>query len=210
VAVDAVLLRKIIVTGSALIYWAGVSVQIHRVRQRIGRSPNVGPRGLKEKLLWLGWLLVVTAWAGQPFLVGRFDNPLFFFIPFLVHPIGLLLGMLIMLGGYAGTVWCYAALGDAWRMGIRRHEQTTLVKDGPYRYVRHPIYLFQIVMLVAVFFLLPTPFSILILALHLACVLIKSRDEELHLLRIHGSLYRAYISETGSILPKWKKSSGRC
>ena len=107
-----------------------------------------------------------------------------------------------MLGGFAGTRWCYAALGDAWRMGIRRREKTTLVKNGPYRYVRHPIYLFQIAMLLGAILFLPTPFSFILLFVHLLCVVIKAVDEEAYLLRVHGSEYQVYLSSTGRLLPK--------
>jgi protein-S-isoprenylcysteine O-methyltransferase Ste14 len=200
--VETLWLRKGIVIGSALIYWAGVFIQIRRVRRHIGRSPNVHPRGLKEKLLWMGWLLVVLGWFGQPFLVGRIDNPLFrLFLP-LVHPIGLGLGFLLVAGGYLGTLWCYSALGTAWRMGVSRREKTDLVRHGPYRYVRHPIYLFQIIMLLGVIFLLPTAYSVAVLAVHLACAILKSLAEEAYLLGVHGSEYQDYFSKTGRFLPR--------
>ena len=199
---DPLWLRKGLVIGSALIYWVGVFIQIHRVRKHIGRSPNVRPRGRKEKVLWFGWFLVVAGWLTQPLVIGKLNGSLFSLIPFLMDPIGLLLGLLVMLGSYAGTLWCYAALGDAWRLGIRRREKNALVKNGPYRYVRHPIYLFQIAMLLGAILLLPTPFSFILLFVHLLCVVIKAVDEEAYLLRVHGSEYQAYLSGTGRLLPK--------
>ena len=200
--IDPLWLRKGLVMGSALIYWAGVFIQIHRVRKHIGRSPNVRPRGRKERVLWFGWFLVVAGWLTQPLVIGKLNGSLFSLIPFLMDPIGLLLGLLVMLGSYAGTLWCYAALGDAWRLGIRRREKNALVKNGPYRYVRHPIYLFQVAMLLGAVLLLPTPFSFILLFVHLLCVVIKAVDEEAYLLRVHGSEYQAYLSGTGRLLPK--------
>jgi protein-S-isoprenylcysteine O-methyltransferase Ste14 len=200
--VETLWLRKGIVVGSALIYWAGVFIQIHQVRRHIGRSPNVRPRGLKEKLLWLGWLSVILGWFGQPFLVGKTDSALFRLISGLVHPVGLGLGILLMAGGYLGTLWCYSTLGTAWRMGVSRREKTDLVLHGPYRYVRHPIYLFQVIMLLGVIFLLPTACSITLLAVHLVCVILKSLDEEAYLLGVHGPEYRGYLSKTGRFLPR--------
>ena len=144
---ETLLLRKGLVFGSALVYWAGVFIQARRVRKRIGRSPNVRPRGSKERLLWLGWLFVIRGWIGQPFFLGGFHSRFFSLMPVLLHPVGLVLGIVLIVGGYAGTLWCYAALGDAWRIGIRKREKTALVNQGPYRFVRHPIYLFQTIML---------------------------------------------------------------
>jgi protein-S-isoprenylcysteine O-methyltransferase Ste14 len=157
---------------------------------------------LKETLLWGGWLFVIGGWIGQPFLLGG-DPPLFFCLfPFLMRPVGIFLGILLMIGGYAGTLWCYAALGDAWRMGIRKREKTVLVRNGPYRFVRHPIYLFQILMLLGALLLLPTPFSSLLFGIHLLCVYVKAFDEETYLLTVHGSEYRDYLSRAGRFLPK--------
>jgi len=199
---DPLWLRKGLVIGSALIYWVGVFIQIHRVRKHIGRTPNVRPRGSKERVLWFGWFLVAAGWFAQPFVIGKVNYSLFSLIPRLMDPTGFLLGLFVILGGYVGTQWCYTVLGDAWRMGIRRREKTTLVKSGPYRYVRHPIYLFQILMLLGAILLLPTPFSFVLLFVHLLCVVVKAVDEEAYLLRVHGSEYQAYLSSTGRLLPK--------
>ena len=47
-------LRRAVVLGSALVYWAGVFVQARRIRKRTGRSANSMPRGIKERMLWVG------------------------------------------------------------------------------------------------------------------------------------------------------------
>ena len=208
-ASDELFLRRAIVTGSALVYWAGVWIQARRVRRRIGRSPNLKPRGSKERLLWTGWVLVVAAWAGQPFLAGGDASLVWRLAPAFLHPAGFVAGLGLVLAGYAGTLWCYAALGDAWRIGVNRKEKTVLVAVGPYRFVRHPLYLFQIVMLAGVLLLLPTVLSLLILALHFGCVRVKAADEESYLLGLHPEAYRDYLQCTGGLLPKLGKPSSR-
>ena len=45
-------------------------ILVARVRRRIGRSPNVEPRGVRERWLWLGWMLVVVVWVGQPWVAA--------------------------------------------------------------------------------------------------------------------------------------------
>jgi len=120
----------------------------------------------------------------------------------LLHPAGLVLGLGLVVLGYLGTLWCYLAMGDTWRIGINAGEKTTLVSRGPYRLVRHPIYLFQVVMLAGAALLLPTPTSFGILAIHYACVLIKAADEENYLASVHGDSYRSYARLTGRLFPK--------
>jgi protein-S-isoprenylcysteine O-methyltransferase Ste14 len=201
--VDELSLRRGAVFFSALIYWAGVWIQARRVRKRIGRSPNLKPRGLKEKLLWAGWLFVIAVWMGQPFLLGQsaLGHRFQLFQPAL-HWATLVLGLLLIISGYAGTLWCYAAMGNTWRIGINRKEKNSLITQGPYRTVRHPIYLFQVVMLAGVILLLPTLLSVVLLLVHLACVLIKANDEETYLRSVHGQAYHDYLARTGRLLPK--------
>ena len=201
-------LRRIIVCASGLIYWGGVWIQARRVRKRIGRSPNLKPRGLKEKILWFGWFAVIAVWIGQPFLTGeKVSQPVWSLSPALLNPWSLAFGFMLAVLGYAGTLWCYHAMGNTWRIGINAKEKTTLVRSGPYRRVRHPIYLFQIVMLAGAALLLPTPASVFILALHGICVLIKATDEERYLTTVHGDAYRDYVSATGRLFPRFSQPS---
>ena len=202
--------RRGIAFGSGFIYWTGVWVQAKRVRRHIGKSPNVKPRGTKEKLLWVGWLIVVLAWLSQPWIAGSGANSPFLRLnPSLQNPATLVLGITLTVAGYAGTLWCYAAMGDRWRMGINRQEKTTLVSRGPYRFARHPIYFFQIIMLGGVASLLPTLLSLAILVLHLVCAHVKARDEENYLLSVHGQDYRDYASRTGRFWPRMARKTRR-
>ena len=196
--------RRVVVSASGLLYWGGVLIQARRVRKQIGHSPNLKPRGPKEKALWLGWFLVISVWVGQPFLVAEeASKPGLSLLRALLHPVGLPLGLILLVLGYVCTLWCYAAMGNTWRIGINANEKTPLVNRGPYRHVRHPIYLCQIVMLAGAVLLLPTSSSIVILALHYICVLIKAADEENYLSMVHGAAYRDYVNRTGRLFPKF-------
>lgn len=200
---NELLLRRAVVSGFAFIYWAGVLIQARRVRKKIGRSPNLKPRGTKEKVLWLGWLLVISAWMGQGLVNGNTTVwSACRLVAEALNPVSLSVGLGLTVAGYASTLWCYAAMGDAWRIGINSGEKNTLVNRGPYRFVRHPIYLFQIVMLAGGVLLLPTVLSCVILLVHLVCVLIKAVDEETYLLSVHGDAYRDFMAKTGRLLPK--------
>ena len=209
-ATDALSLNRAVVFGAAAVYWAGVWVQARRIRRRTGRSTNSRPRGSKEQLLWAGWLFVVTAWLALPFLsaVGQGWMPGADILPALVHPWLRALGMALVAAGYAGTLWCYVAMGNAWRMGVNRTEKTTLVTRGPYGFVRHPIYLFQVMMVAAIPLLLPSVLAFAALAIHLLCVRTKAADEESHLRTLLGQPYADYCARTGRWLPPMRCQCG--
>ena len=204
---EALSLNQTVVFGSAVVYWGGVWIQARRVRRRIGRSANTRPRGIKEQLLWVGWLFVVAAWLALPLLgAGGKVLPGTAIIMSLVHPSCRALGIVLMVAGYAGTLWCYAAMGNAWRMGINRAEQAELVMRGPYRFVRHPIYLFQVIMVAAIALLLPSLLAVTILVVHLFCVATKAADEEAYLRALMGETYETYCARTGRWFPPlWRK-----
>jgi protein-S-isoprenylcysteine O-methyltransferase Ste14 len=201
--------NRAVVLASALLYWGGVYFQARRIRRRIGRPPNVKPRGTKERILWAGWFLVVIAWLTLPFLAGTGTSSLWRrLIPSLCGVFGLFCGIVLTGAGYAGTLWCYAVMGNTWRMGVNRAEKTLLVTSGPFRFVRHPIYLFQVFMLTGTALLLPTPISLTVLGIHLICIMAKAADEEEYLRTVHGGAYGNYLSRTGRFFPRlrsrWK------
>jgi len=207
---DSLLLRRTVVCASGLIYWGGVLVQGRRIRRRIGRSPNLRPKGAREKALWLGWFLVILIWVGQPWLVkSDAATAGLALVPGLLRPGSLVVGLVLLVLGYAGTLWAYAAMGDSWRIGIDPRQQVTLVTSGPFRWVRHPIYLLQIVMLAGAALLLPTALSLIALVLHYVCVRLKTGDEEKHLAGIFGPAYHDYLSSTGGLFPRFdRRTSG--
>ena len=203
-ALDELIFRRAVVLAIALIYWGGVMVLARRIRKRIGKMPNVRPRGAKERVLWMGWMLVVVAWIALPFVAAQgAANGIVRLPSGLLNPLMLAVGLLLICGGYAATLWCYSIMGDTWRMGIDRGEKTALSTRGPYRVVRHPIYLFQIVILAGAALLLPNVLALLILVVHVVCVWFKAADEEAYLLTVHGDDYRDYIGRTGRLLPKF-------
>ncbi len=199
---ETLFLNRAVVFASVLVYWGGVLVQARRVRRRIGKSPNLNPRGTKERLLWAGWMFVIIGWLAQAFLIGRLDVAGFRLVASLSNAIAQVIGLTVVALGYAGTLWCYAAMGDLWRIGIDHSKKVALVSSGPYRFVRHPIYSFQTVMLIGAFWLLPAGFSLALVLAHLICVRIKAADEEAYLLTTLGDEYRHYLASTGRLVPR--------
>src|SRR5262249_29566712 len=114
---DDLVVRRIVVSASGLVYWIGVLIQARRVRRHIGRSPNLKPRGTKERLLWFGWFIVIASWILQPIFLKSPSNPSrlwtldFGLWTFLLTLPTLLAGVALVIAGYACTIWCYRAMG---------------------------------------------------------------------------------------------------
>lgn len=198
--------RETIVLLSAVIYWGGVLINVYRVRSHIGKSPNLMKyKSLKEILMSLGWFIIIAGWIVQPLVVSRFEGSVFFsFFSPMGHTGWSILGTLLAVSGYLGTLWCYRAIGNSWRLGVNSTVKTELVKKGIYRYVRHPIYSFQIVILMGMVCLLPTLISLFILMIHFICISVMTRDEEAYLRDVHGSEYREYTGRAGRFFPRWR------
>ena len=200
---DELWLRRAVVCAGALVYWGGVLLQGRRIRKQIGRSPNLKPRDTRERILWAGWMLVILLWIVQPLIAStKTKLPGLHINPACLHPVGLFGGLALTVAGYAATIWCYKIMGNAWRIGINHNEKNALVTVGPYRWIRHPIYAFQTVMLLGAVLLLPTICSVALVVVHLRLVLIKAKDEEAYLLTVHGDTYREFMAETGRLFPK--------
>ncbi len=57
-------------------------------------------------------------------------------------------GAILMFTGVAGYVWALLTLRRNWSISAEIKEGHTLVMNGPYRFVRHPMYFFMMLVLV--------------------------------------------------------------
>jgi len=136
----------------------------------------------------LGWLLDVQ-WS------ARFRLPL----PDAVRWAGGALGMAALV--LAG--WSHRSLGGNFRPTLGLQENHQLVQAGPYQWVRHPIYLAFLLLMVSGFLLsanwLLGASGILLL---LMVFLLRIPPEEEQLLERFGAQYREYHLRTGSFWPR--------
>jgi len=188
-----------------LLYWGMVLSNTLKVKRETGKQPDFSPSKKEERPLRFGWHLVIAGLIAQPLLLLMPIDlwPLFRPIAGLVRTDIAILGGLIAVVGLAGTRWCHLAMGHHWKMWIDPSAQSPIVDQGPYRWMRHPIYSFQVMISVGMWCLIPTPFLLGVIVLHLICVKIKSSGEEGHLVETHGEAYRSYQARTGRFFPKF-------
>ena len=106
-----------------------------------------------------------------------------------------ILGMLLSVRGQL-------AMGEAWRGDVDPDARTTLVTEGPFHWVRNPIFTGTSLTWVGLALLVPNPITIAGAGLALASHQVQVRlVEEPYLRRVHGDAYGDYAAHTGRFLP---------
>ena len=98
--------------------------------------------------------------------------------------------------------WIFSSIGTGITPSVSTRRQHTLVTDGPYRWVRHPLYTVGTTFFLA-FALMADSWLIAILAaLAFVLLAVRTRSEEAHLIGRFGDAYRSYMRRTGRFFPR--------
>lgn len=112
----------------------------------------------------------------------------------------------ILIAGSAFVVRAAAvrALGRMWSVHIEIRKEHQLVQDGPFRWIRHPIYLGAILELLgAIIFLNASYTLVAFVVLFIPSLVARIRLEERAMIAQFGDAYRDYIRTTPAVIP-WK------
>jgi protein-S-isoprenylcysteine O-methyltransferase Ste14 len=119
-------------------------------------------------------------------------------LPSWVRWIGVGLGVLVVLSVY----WVLTALGASVSETVLTKQDHRLVTNGPYQWVRHPLYTTGITLFLSIALMADNWFILLWSAIALVAVrVVVIPLEEAHLVETFGDAYRSYRSETSSLLP---------
>jgi protein-S-isoprenylcysteine O-methyltransferase Ste14 len=108
-----------------------------------------------------------------------------------------LLGGALVLHG-----WARRALGPMWSGVVQVRAQHPLVERGPYRLVRHPIYLAGLLLAAGTFLAHPSPATACLGAGFSVGVLVKARLEERALRSVLGHDYERYAARVPALVPR--------
>jgi protein-S-isoprenylcysteine O-methyltransferase Ste14 len=134
--------------------------------------------------------------------------PGFFLFAYALHyPDGLRwLGGLVLVGGIALLAASHHSLGLSFNSLVGSKEGQVLVKTGPYRWIRHPIYLAYLLnyigggLLSGNWVLTGVPVTMFAIE-----AFMRIGQEEQVMVNLFGQRYIAYMERTGRLLPKTKK-----
>jgi len=110
-----------------LVYWW---LSARNVKPTRSREPLAAELRHRAPLMLAALLLAAPRWV--PRVLTRRLLPVGWFFP--------MLGVILLATGLGLTVWARRHLGRNWSASVVVKEGHALVRTGPYRYVRHPIY----------------------------------------------------------------------
>lgn len=174
-------------------YWLTVLFKVIRMTSKIGKSPNVIP---KESLGFLSRLIMVPliiCWIILPWQTAFFNTVL-------SSPLAWL-GSLFCLAGFSLTLYCWYYMGNSWRIGIDPKEKNTLVTDGPFKHIRHPIYALSMLLMLGSLLTVQTNAMLVLFCIHWFIFTLEAIREERYLTKIYGETYQQYIKQTNRFLP---------
>jgi protein-S-isoprenylcysteine O-methyltransferase Ste14 len=101
--------------------------------------------------------------------------------------------------------WLFSTLGNniSPRETTRAGQQ--LIVEGPYRYIRHPLYTFGGLFFAGVSLGAAMWWTLLLLGIGFAVLLYRTPKEEENLIAHFGDQYRDYMKRTGSYLPRMRR-----
>ena len=119
-------------------------------------------------------------------------------MPLSIRWVGVGLGILCVFGIY----WLFSSIGSGITPTSGTRKEHTLVTNGIYRHIRHPLYTLGSSMFVAFGMMADSWFIILLGILAFILMAIRTPKEETNLIEKFGDEYREYMKRTGRFLPK--------
>ena len=195
-----------ITTATICAYWFGVGVMIVRVKRHSRGIPILSPKQPLERFMGAIFIPVVALWVILPWVAQTGSRPLLALPAFATqipaYAACRWLAATIAVLCLIATARCWARMGKDWRMAVAVGEKTNLITDGPFSRIRHPIYAFQILLMICTVVVVPTLPVLALAAIHITLMNLKARNEERHLLLTQPGDYLRYVQRTGRFFPR--------
>jgi protein-S-isoprenylcysteine O-methyltransferase Ste14 len=110
-------------------------------------------------------------------------------------------GLTVTFAGLAFTAWARAILGRNWSAVVTIRQDHRLIRTGPYKWVRHPIYSGLLLGMLGTAIYFGQLRGLVGVALGLAAFWMKARLEETFLIEQFGPEYVEYKKEVKALIP---------
>jgi protein-S-isoprenylcysteine O-methyltransferase Ste14 len=111
-------------------------------------------------------------------------------------------GVVLTAAGVAFAMWSRFVLGENWSSAVSIRKNHELIRMGPYRTMRHPIYTGMLMGLLGTALVVGEVRGLLALVILWLGFYRKARKEEAFLTREFGAKFEAHAQHTGMFLPR--------
>jgi len=152
---------------------------------------------LERKDRGSGWI-VITGIIASIFVAFFFSQEKIAMLPeWTFYP-----GIALMIGGIVLRQWSIAILGRFFSMMVSVQKGQTIVRTGPYRFIRHPSYTGALLTLIGIGLAIQSWGAVLVLiAIFCMVYAYRIRIEEKALIMHIGEEYIAYMKTTRMLIP---------
>lgn len=168
-----------------IVYWVIASFSVKKNVQKNG--------------YWFAWRILFIVLVILVVRSNAFNN---FDATFLKHTSSAInfIGIAVCALGIGFAMWARVYLGENWGTPMSVKEDTELVTDGPYKYVRHPIYAGVLIAMIGSA-LAGDAVWLVTFIIVLAYFAFMATREEKHLTEVFPEKYPAYKKRTKMLLP---------
>jgi protein-S-isoprenylcysteine O-methyltransferase Ste14 len=171
-----------------LVYWLVSALKLKKVKQREARRERL----FQVSFMAVAYTMVFSDTSGRGWLGARF------------LPVSEALGrtgFVLAVAGVAFAIWARWHLGENWSGTVTLKEGHELVRSGPYRYIRHPIYTGMLLAFAGTVLTLGEYRGLISLAITIVSFYYKAKKEERFLAREFQESFREHRRQTGMFLP---------
>ena len=139
---------------------------------------------------------------------------IFYILPFICSPVEFMLverdfnyflsgvAFITYLSGWVLSIWAIRTMGKYWTVEIEIRDNHPLVKKGPYRYLRHPHYLFTAIELFCLPLIFNAYYSLTVVMIVFIPILsLRVLFEEKEMIKKFGEEYLNYKKEVWGLFP---------
>ena len=170
-----------------LVYWfvaSRTAKENRRAESPLSRAAHIVPLGIAA---WLLWTPTMPGFLGERFLPA---SPATFYT-----------GVVALVLGLGFSIWARNVLGRNWSGIVTVKEDHELVRSGPYRWVRHPIYTGILIGFVGTAIARGEWRGVLAVAIAFAALWRKLKLEERWMIETFGDAYLRYRREVKALIP---------
>jgi protein-S-isoprenylcysteine O-methyltransferase Ste14 len=190
--------RAIILLGLAIMMPIGI---YHRLRARTGerldRRQEGWPILVSLRLLGLAFMIGLIAYIVNPANMQWASLQLPAWARWSGVPIGI--ASIVM------VTWMFHTLGHNLTDTVVTRREARLVTHGPYRWVRHPMYVALLLGVVANTLVTSNAYLAVVGVLAFLVIAARTRIEERNLIARFGHDYEDYMTHTGRFLPRFTR-----